>query len=326
MYPVSPERNLEKLFPEESYAEAVAKQHEQQWAQLSSISVGDALDAWFETLSFHTERSYRSGFKSLAQKGMLEPNQSLQQFTLVNHEAKIDDIKLIGQWSEATRQARAAAYIGFTAFLQRRTKGLIHKALSNREGSNKTFFKVRDKVKTNYLNELEVADFFKHLQELNPRDALIAKLILQGGKRKGEVLGLFIDQINFRERIIRFRQSKTKGAVKETWITYPQNILNQLTEYLDDRRKGLCFVTKNGRQISPNQLDRNFIKAGQIAGIPFAVTPHVLRVTLVTKLKGMNVQDSDIIKITGHASPVQLAAYDRRDLSDNASQKFSFFD
>jgi len=316
-------------FPEntgtESYQEVLSRQKDQQWQQLANITAGQALEAWLQSLSHYTEKSYRSGFRLLAERSVFDPNLSLQEFSLVNHEAKVDDIKLSPHWSEATRQARAAAYIGFTAFLQRRTQGLIHKAISNREGANKTFFKVRDKVKTNYLNELEVAEFFKHLESLNQRDALIAKLILQGGKRKGEVLSLLIEQIDFRQRLIRFKQSKTKGAEKETWITYPESVMTELKNYLTDRIKGLCFVTRNNRQISPNQLDRNFIKAGEIAGIPFPVTPHVLRVTLVTKLKGLDIQDSDIIKITGHASPVQLLAYDRRDPADNASKQFSFF-
>ena len=97
----------------------------------------------------------------------------------------------------------------------------------------------------------------------------------------------------------------------------------ELTDYIDGRR-GLVFVTKNGNQIAPFQIDRNFLKAGEQAGIPFRMTPHVLRVTLVTRLKELKVQDSDIMKITGHATPAQLVAYDRSDPADNASSRYSF--
>ncbi|WP_316357823.1 hypothetical protein [Candidatus Neptunichlamydia sp. REUL1] len=58
---------------------------------------------------------------------------TLQAFTLVNHEAKIDQIKGFGDWSECTRQARAACYIAFTEFLYRRTEGIIPKALANQQ-------------------------------------------------------------------------------------------------------------------------------------------------------------------------------------------------
>lgn len=303
-----------------------AQEHRQDrlWQDLGRISVGEALGHWLEGLGGHTAKNYLCGFKGLAQNGLFDPTLTLQQFALVNHEERVDEVKLLGQWSEATKQARAAAYIAFTAYLQRRTKGLISKAISNREGGQKTFFRVREKVKTEALSEAQTVEFFKVLGQINERDCLIAKLILQGGKRKGEVLELNIERIDFSRNLIRFRQTKTKGLVKETHVTYPAHLMAQLREYLDGRQSGLCFITRNGRALAPNQLDRNFAKAGELAGIPFRVSPHVLRVTLVTRLKERRVQDSDIIKITGHASPVQLLAYDKSDLADNASAQFDF--
>jgi integrase len=94
--------------------------------------------------------------------------------------------------------------------------------------------------------------------------------------------------------------------------------MHELQAYIQER-KGLVFVTRNNKPIAVTQIDRNFIKAGIMAGIPFRVTPHVLRVTLVTRLKELKIQDSDIMKITGHASPAQLASYDKSDLGNNAS-------
>ncbi|OGH01223.1 MAG: hypothetical protein A2600_03795 [Candidatus Lambdaproteobacteria bacterium RIFOXYD1_FULL_56_27] len=310
-------------FLSKSYQAAQEYKRDRLWQELSKMTVAQAAEAWLLGLGTYTKRNYLCGFRALAALGILDPELTLQEFSLVNHESRVDQIKLLPNWAESTKQARAAAYIGFTAFLQRRTQGLIVKALSNREGASKTFFKVREKVKTNPLSEVQTKQFLTALGQLNPRDQLVAKLILQGGKRKGEVLGLKIEQINFESRVIRFRQSKTKGVEKETWITYPQSVLNELLAYLNGRTKGVCFVTRNGLPLAANQLDRNFLKAGALAGVPFPVTPHVLRVTLVTRLKELKVQDSDIIKITGHASPVQLLAYDRTDPADNASTRFS---
>ncbi len=306
-----------------SYQEAIGQQREQHWQDLAQVQVGQALEFWLRQLKPHTLRSYKTAFAMLAQKGMVEFKLSLQQFALLNHERVIDEVKALPVWSEATKQARAAAYISFTAFLQRRTQGLVRKALANREGSLQTFFKVRDKVKTNPLTELQTKEFFLALAKINPRDALIAKLLLQGGKRKGEVLALKREEIDFAQNRIRFGQSKTKGVIKETIITYPPALMQELNNYLGER-PGLCFVTKQGKPLAPTQLDRNFLLAGRRAGIPFRVTPHCLRVTLVTRLKERQVQDSDILKITGHASPVQLLAYDRSDQANNASARFQF--
>ena len=313
---------LRENFPN-SYESSKNQKNEEIWKRLSHVSVGDALHFWLETLRRLTRENYHAGFKRLEQLNLVNLKSTLQQFSLINHEAVIDEIKLIHHWSEATRQARAAAYISFTGFLQRRTQGIIHKAVSNKEGNNKTFFKVREKVKTSALSQIETRNFFQEIEKINVRDALIAKLLLQGGKRKTEVLGLNTEQIDFDLQTITFVQTKTRGMEKVTVINYPPHIMSELKEYVG-QRSGLVFITQNGRKISPFQIDRNFLKAGERARIPFRVTPHVLRVTLVTRLKELKVQDSDIMKITGHANPAQLSSYDKTDLSDNATLHHHF--
>ncbi|MDX2469633.1 MAG: site-specific integrase, partial [SAR324 cluster bacterium] len=309
--------------PSLSFAQTQQNQKESIWQELSGVKTDQALNYWLGTLNQHTARSYKTAFSMLEKNGFFRSQENLQSFALVNHEEVIDEIKLIQGWEESTKQARAAAYISFTNFLQRRTKGIIHKAVASKEGNNKTFFKIRDKVKTNPLSKVETKEFLTEITKLNQRDGLIAKLILQGGKRKGEVLSLQIEAIDFKKRQIRFRQSKTKGAIKETIIHIPVELNNELKSYCEGR-SGQCFITRNGKPVLAFQLDRNFLKAGEIIGVSFPVTPHVLRVTLVTRLKEMGVQDSDIMKITGHASPAQLIAYDRSDQANNITQDHSF--
>ena len=126
------------------------------------------------------------------------------------------------------------------------------------------------------------------------------------------------ENVDFETNIITFKQSKTRGTEKVTTINYPDHVMKELHDYISGRI-GLVFITRNNRKIAPYQIDRNFIKAGKIAKVPFRVTPHVLRVTLVTRLKELRIQDSDIMKITGHANPAQLAAYDKTDGADNAT-------
>ena len=69
------------------------------------------------------------------------------------------------------------------------------------------------------------------------------------------------------------------------------------------------------------QLAVTFEKAGKIANIPFKVTPHVLRASTVTYLKQQGFSDSDIQKVTGHASSQMVNAYDKSSRADNASKK-----
>ena len=307
----------------DDYFRTVTEKKEIVWERLGQISVKQALEAWYRTLPESTKKNYRAGFNRLVCLGLLDLRANLQQFALANHEVRVDEIKRIEDWSEATRQARAAGYISFTSFLQRRTQGIVAKASANREGVGKTFYKVRDKVKTPALSKNQTQLFFDELKQVNYRDYLVAKVILQGGKRKGEVLGLRRKNIHFGKNRIFFDQSKTRGVQKQTVIGFPESFMKELAGYLGDRT-GLIFVTRNLKRISPYQLNRTFSRAGKRASIPFRVTPHVLRVTLVTRLKELHVQDSDIMKITGHASPVQLSSYDKSDLADNATSRFHF--
>ena len=158
----------------------------------------------------------------------------------------------------------AACYISFTRFLSRRTQGVIPQAIPCKEGSLKTFYKVREKVATHAMTRAEWGAFLDELEKLNPRDCLIAKLMLQGGKRVGEVLSVQSHDINYQSREITFRQSKTKGYHKATVITYPQEILNILSDYLG-KRSGLVFITSNKKPICLNELASTFKKAGERA-------------------------------------------------------------
>jgi integrase/recombinase XerD len=145
---------------------------------------------------------------------------------------------------------------------------------------------------------------------------LIAQTMLQGGKRVREVLSLKISDVNFEESKIRFMQSKTKGMHKEIVISYPEEFMQMIRSYASDR-EGHLFVTKQGRQVSHMQVYRTFLKAGEIAGLPIRITPHVLRASVVTYLKGQGFNDTDIMKVTGHASAEMVAAYDKSSQEDN---------
>lgn len=308
---------ISSAFPN-TYRQTKEAKDEFIWEKMSKLSLEEALIAWLSSLGELTRKNYLSAFSRLAEEELIDPCINLQQFSMINHEQIIDNIKLVPFWTEATRQARAAAYVSFTGFLQRRTQGMINKAIPNKEGTNKTFFKIRDKVKTKALSREQTKIFLTAIQNINSRDALIAKLLIQGGKRKEEVLSLQVENIDFEESRINFKQTKTRGMEKITVINFPDYIMTELREYIGDR-SGFVFITRNGKRLCAYQIDRNFIKAGLKAKIPFRVTPHVLRVTLVTRLKELKIQDTDIMKITGHANPAQLSSYDKSDMADNAT-------
>ena len=308
------------------YDQAISATKDFIWDNLGMVTVFEALEVWLATLSKLTAKNYRSGLGKLESHGLINTGVSLQVFAAVNHEAVIDRIKkdeLHGEtWSECTRQARAAAYISFTGFLNRRFNGLITKAKPCKEGNAKTFYKVHEKVKSQAMTQAQWLDFFRTLGEINARDCLIAKLALQGGKRISEVLSLTTLQINWACNEITFIQTKTKGTYKETVITYPKSIMDCLKEYIGER-EGLVFITRSGKVVPKNQLDKTFVKAGKLANIPFKISPHVLRASCVTYLKQQGFSDSDIMRVTGHASSAMVYAYDKSSRADNASKRVS---
>lgn len=304
------------------YDQAVSIVNDRVWDNLNDHTVGEALELWLGTLGKLTATNYRSGMRKLMEAKCIDIKMSLQSFALSDHESVVDRIKTFSCWKECTRQARAACYISFTGFLSRRFKGIIKKAMASKEGSSKTFFRVHEKVKSNAMTQAQWLSFFGSLQEINPRDCLIAKLILQGGKRVNEVLALQVQQIHWDRNEIIYKQSKTKGMNKETVITYPVGIMQQLREYIGDR-KAQVFVTDSLHAVMINQLTRTFKKAGEKAGIPFKVTPHVLRASAVTFLKQQGFSDSDIMGVTGHASSAMVYSYDKSSRANNASKKVS---
>jgi len=292
------------------------------WEQLDQTKVEEAIVYWLLTLSPKTCINYQSGMRKLTTLGLLDPTLNLQAFALINHDAIVDQIKLVSEWTECSRQARAACYISFTRFLNRRTQGIIDRARPNKEGTAKTFFKVYEKVKTSAMTQVQWTQFLDALEKISPREALIAKVILQGAKRVSEVLSLKVDQIDWERRKIRFAQSKTKGLKKETVITYPESVIEKLRAYVGER-KGAVFITKFGKNVDLRWLAKLFAQAGRVAALPFKITPHVLRASTVTYLKQQGFADSDIQKITGHASSAMVYAYDKSPQEENASQRVS---
>ena len=312
-----------QLMPEtaiSTFEEAQAVKDQMIWNKFDSLTVGQLLDEWLATLSERTKINYRSGVRMLLEAGLINPMASLQLFSLINHDAIIDKIKLLPGMQETTRQARAALYISFTRFLSRRFPNVFKKATPSREGTSKTFYKVHEKVVTEAMNQAQWSAIFSALADINSRDCLIAKVILQGGKRVREVLSLTVDQIDWNKREITFTQSKTKGVRKETVITYPETIMRELKEYIG-KRQGYVFLSRKGNPVILNQVANTFAKAGKKASIPFKISPHVLRASAVTYLKQQGFSDSDIQKVTGHSSSAMVNAYDKSDRAQNASKK-----
>jgi integrase/recombinase XerD len=307
------------LTDECTYEQTLKVRNEAIWERLKGITTFEAVQLWLDTLSPHTRRNYMSGMRSLARKGFIKPDLALHMFSLVNHNAVIDGIKRTSEWRESTRQARAACYISFTQFLERRSDNLIKKGMPCKEGVNRTFFKVRDKVKTEAINQSQWTRFLEELEKINYRDSLIAKLALQGARRISEVLNLDVRDISFQENYITYTITKTRGTEKRCVIHHPPTIMEQLRKYIHNR-DGLVFVTATKKKVDGSQLHNSFVLAGYRANIPVKMTPHVLRTSAITFLKSQGYADSQIMKVSGHSSADMVNAYDKTSMKDNPTK------
>ncbi len=311
--------------PIASLTDALSIRDEVIWSNMNGVSIEQAVNQWLKTLANDkTRKNYTCAFKKLYELGILNPLVSLQQFAVVSHRTIIQAIKRIEGLSECSKQARAAAYISFTRYLSDVLEGNFKRAIPCRDGTiqtTKTFERVHEEVETQAMAPNEWQAFLVELQKINPRDCLIAKLALQGAKRLNEVLSLTKDKINFETGEITFIQLKTKGKPRKTIITYPVSILNELRNYIGDR-KGLVFITRSGKGVLPTQVQNTFAQAGVAANIRFKVHPHVLRASAITEYKRLGYSDTDISKISGHSLEM-LNAYDKSSKKDNASKKVS---
>lgn len=321
-----------------SYAKTLELKQEAIWQQLAQVKFRDALDQWLDSiLNPRTQKSYKTAIEELIARGFLDPNWSLQQFSLLSPDQIIDTIKTVPihirdmtgkdtsrQWSMRTREARIACFLSFTRYLSRKSEGMIRRGVPSKNGIEKTFSENPRKVKSEAMIRSQISGFFEKLDQLNSRDAMIARLCLHGAKRINEVLALKVEQIDFEKKQILFHQSKSKFSDDFTVINFEkpaaEALLFDLKRYIGER-KGLVFVTANGKGIDQRQIDRNFYKAGQRAGLPFRVSPHNLRATAVTLWKEDGFSDSLIMKATGHASSEMVHKYDKSDLADNVTKK-----
>ena len=145
---------------------------------------------------------------------------------------------------------------------------------------------------------------------------LVYILLVYGGFREGEVLGIHVEDcdmvnraINVRHQIITIKggmiigEPKTKSSRRV--ITLPVVAYNALSAHLDQlqRKQGLIFTTSTGRPISPRNLIRHFDKVVTDAGLPH-LSIHGLRHSHASLLLASGVNPKLVQERLGHSSIV----------------------
>lgn len=143
---------------------------------------------------------------------------------------------------------------------------------------------------------------------------LIYLLLIYGGFREGEVLGIHYEDCDMVNRAINVRHSvitlKTGLAITEPKtktsrraVTLPKVAYDELKKHLDqlESNQGLIFTTSVGTPISPRNFIRHFKQALKDAGLP-DIRVHDLRHSHASLLLASGVNPKMVQERLGHAS------------------------
>jgi integrase len=225
-------------------------------------------------------------------------------FRHIRHEQALEYIKKVQDWTEGSRQARAACYISFTSYLHEISDGWFRRALpSNLDDEYKTFFRLTPKAISQALSLEDWHRFLDVLDGNNQRDSLIARCMLYGGHRVSEILNIKIGQLDLERNIIRFARGKNKKL--ELPLIYPPSFINELKEYIQstrNQREGsdFVFITRNGKPLTRSRLNYSFAHASDQANVG-KVTPEILRATWL-RFNKEDLVDEKIFKIKRYNS------------------------
>ena len=136
------------------------------------------------------------------------------------------------------------------------------------------------------------------------------------GLRRGEALGLTVDDIDFENGVIHVRKtlqsirgkglllSEPKTEKSRRSVAMPEYVKEVLKLHLENRtvESEFVFCTSNGTPFIPRNILRHFKITLRNAGLPQSIRIHDLRHTFVSYLLSQNTPPRDVQEIVGHAS------------------------
>lgn len=138
------------------------------------------------------------------------------------------------------------------------------------------------------------------------RDRAMLELLYATGLRVSELVGLRVDQIDLNEGFVR---TMGKGS-KERVVPVGERALAMVRDYLRDVRSRLLgkkkesrylFVSRRGEKLTRQAFWIGLKNQARGLGIPFSVSPHVLRHSFATHLLEGGADLRSVQEMLGHA-------------------------
>jgi len=145
---------------------------------------------------------------------------------------------------------------------------------------------------------------------LSNRNKGIITLLMMGGLRLSEVVGLDIADVDFEQQTVRVFG---KGR-KERLVPLSAPLTSALTIWLEERktltaRCAALFLDRDGNRITGRMVQYAVRKAIKALGLDPRVSPHKLRHTFATLLYAQDTDLRDIQELLGHANIVSTSVY-----------------
>jgi integrase/recombinase XerD len=152
-------------------------------------------------------------------------------------------------------------------------------------------------------------------------DVVLIKTLLYTGVRVSELVRLRLDDVDFDR--CQLRVTAGKGG-KDRVVPFPQAFKEALALHAAGlRAKGAVYLFESVRKArySDRGVRRLLARYAAMAGLARPISPHRLRLFLLTWLKMQGIDDALIQPYSGHASRQSLEIYSRLALAD-AQQEY----
>ena len=166
-----------------------------------------------------------------------------------------------------------------------------------------------DSGRVEYLNVEEMHRLLETAkQDTNPQIWLFILIGLSTAMRKGEILAIRLEDIDFGQRLIHIPKAKAGSRAQP----FPETLGIELKRYLrqHDIETGWLFPAEKSKSGHSTSIEKPFRRVVAAAGLdPQRIVRHTLRHTAISHLVQQGIDLPTVATISGHRSLQMVSRY-----------------